>query len=295
LAAKLKNALRHIGGAGIGWATGMAARFALGRHSLDRVLSAALSRTRAVRHGGVELVFAVPNNLADFRATTFATKEPETLAWIDGIPERSTLWDIGANVGLYSCYAAKARACRVLAFEPSVFNLELLARNIFLNGLTDKVTIIPLPLTSALGISKLNMSSTQWGGALSTFGQEYGHDGRSLAKIFEVPMIGLSMTDAVELLRIPQPGYVKMDVDGIEHLILQGGRSILQRVEGVLVEINDEFSEHAQTATRYLNEAGLTLQSKEHSALVAAGSFRGTFNQIWSRAQSIARADKVVG
>jgi FkbM family methyltransferase len=294
LGGKLKKTVKHLGGAGIGWATDFAARFALGRHSLDRVLSSAVSRTRLVRHGGVELVFAVPNNLANFRATTFSTKEPETLEWIDGIPERSTLWDIGANVGLYTCYAAKSRACRVFAFEPSVFNLELLARNIFLNGLTDQAIIVPLPLTSALGISKLSMSSMEWGGALSTFGQEYGHDGRLLRKIFEVPMIGLSMTDAVELLKIPQPDYVKIDVDGIEHLILQGGRAILQRVKGLLVEINDEFSEHSETATRYLNEAGLTLRAKAHSQLVEDGSFRGAFNQIWSRAGTVSPANKVV-
>jgi len=79
----------------------------------------------------------------------FATKEPETLEWIDRIPEKSVLWDIGANVGLYSCYAAKARGCRVFAFEPSVFNLEILARNIFLNQLTDQITIVPGEFASA--------------------------------------------------------------------------------------------------------------------------------------------------
>jgi len=52
-------------------------------------------------------------------------KEPDTLMWIDKIPEHSVFWDVGANVGLYSCYAAKARNCIVFAFEPSVFNLRV--------------------------------------------------------------------------------------------------------------------------------------------------------------------------
>ena len=34
--------------------------------------------------------------------------------------------DIGANIGLYSIYAAKCRNIKVFAFEPSVFNLEFL-------------------------------------------------------------------------------------------------------------------------------------------------------------------------
>ena len=59
------------------------------------------------------------------------------------------------------------------------------------------------------------------GGAKSTFGQNYGHDGQPLDKIFELHTIGLSMMDAVKLLKIPEPDYIKMDVDGIEHLILK--------------------------------------------------------------------------
>src|SRR6185437_4913944 len=98
-----------------------------------RVIEGAMSSCTTVSHGGISLRLATPNWLADWRVNTFATKEPETLDWIDSLPEGAVLWDIGANVGLYSVYAAKARRCRVWAFEPSVFNVELLARNIFLN------------------------------------------------------------------------------------------------------------------------------------------------------------------
>ena len=74
-----------------------------------------------------------------------------------------TILDIGANVGLYNCYPAKKLNCRVFAFEQSVFNLEILARNIHLNGLSDLVTIIPLSISSELSINKLYMTSTSWG------------------------------------------------------------------------------------------------------------------------------------
>ena len=57
------------------------------------------------------------------------------------------------------------------AFEPSVFNLELLARNIFGNDLVRQITIVPLPLSDTLAVNTLNMTSTEWGGALSSFGQ----------------------------------------------------------------------------------------------------------------------------
>ena len=115
----------------------------IGRYLYSQIINNAMSLTQEVAHHGVSLIFSTPNALNKFRADTFSSKEPETLEWLDNIPENSVVWDIGANVGLYSCYAAKARSCRVFAFEPSVFNLEFLARNIYLNKLTELVTIIP--------------------------------------------------------------------------------------------------------------------------------------------------------
>ena len=102
-----------------------------GRKILEQAICVAMNETRCIRHNGIDLEFCVPNRINYFRSETFSTKEPETLEWINSIPQGSVLWDIGANVGLYSCYAAKARDCQVFSFEPSVFNLEQLARNRF--------------------------------------------------------------------------------------------------------------------------------------------------------------------
>ncbi len=258
-----------------------------GRYLYARVSENSRGRVQIVHHDGVSLSFSTPNDLNCYRADTFSTKEPETLDWIDGIPERSVVWDVGANVGLYSCYAAKRRDCRVFAFEPSVFNLELLARNIFLNSLVENITIVPLPLSDKLAVSTLNMTSMEWGGALSSFGQTYGHDGKLMQKVFEFPTIGLTMGDAVELLGIPQPDYIKMDVDGIEHLILKSGMPILSKVKGVLIEINDEFPEQYQGAAECLKAAGLVLVEKTHSLEVANNAeFSSSFNQIWRRSET---------
>lgn len=258
-------------------------RTAVGRYVFGHIVGGAMARTQLTSHRGVELVFSTPNALNQFRVSTFSTKEPETLEWIDEMPRGSVLWDIGANVGLYTCYAAKARSCRVFAFEPSVFNLELLARNIFLNGVSDRATIVPLPLTDKLAISRLNMTSTDWGGALSTFGQDYGHDGKALHRIFEFGTVGVSMTDARQLLGIPQPDYIKLDVDGIEHLILGGGARVLEGAKSVLIEINDDFHQHADDAARILKGAGMRLHAKRRWEGTDNSPFAETYNQIWHR------------
>lgn len=255
----------------------LVSRSAMGSYLLEEILNAAMSRQRVVTFGPHRLRFATPNRLATYRADTFATKEPETLTWIDSIPEGSVLWDIGANVGTYAIYAAKARNCRVYAFEPSVFNLELLARNIDLNQLQDRVTIVPLALSDRLGVNSFKMTTTTWGGALSTFGEDFDHYGMALKEIFEYEALGMSSDDAVSLVGIPQPDYLKVDVDGIEHLILKGARETLSRVKGVLIEINDSFRAQSDGAARLLAGAGLVLERK-----CDLGS-PITFNQWWSR------------
>jgi FkbM family methyltransferase len=253
----------------------------------DQIINHSMQMTEEVNHKNCLLRFTVPNMINRFRAGSFSTKEPETLEWIDSIPKGSVVWDIGANVGLYSCYAAKKRNCTVFAFEPSVFNLELLARNIFINELVEKITIIPLPLTDSLRASHLNMSTTDWGGALSTFGEEYGHDGKALEKVFEFSTIGLSIEDAVRLLRLPTPDYVKMDVDGIEHLILKGGGQVLHSVQGLLVEVNEDYEEQNKNVIRYLTDAGFSLKEKRHADMWEGNEVYGnTYNQIWHRQQS---------
>ena len=254
----------------------------VGSYINEVIINDVMNRVLSVNHQGTHLTFSTPNWITKCRADTFSDKEPETLKWIDEIPKRSVLWDIGANVGLYTCYAAK-RGVKVFAIEPSVFNLEILSRNIFLNNLTEQVTIVPLPLTDKLTFSTLNMGNTDWGGALSTFGQEYGQDGKQMNMVFKLPTIGLSMVDVVNSLNIPQPDYIKMDVDGIEHLILKGGISILDKVKGLLVEINDNFAEQSENANLILKEAGFSFIEKRHEDTFSFGPAKYTFNQIWKK------------
>ena len=249
-----------------------------------RATAQVMDQSVEVRHHGVALTLATPNWINYYRADTFSSKEPETLEWIDSIPEGSTLWDVGANVGLYACYAAAARRCAVVAFEPSVFNLELLARNVFRNGLTDRITIVPNPLTSTVGTSSMSMTTTEWGGAESTFGAGYGSDGSPLESVFTFCTAGMTLDAFCTWYGVSPPDYLKIDVDGIEHLILKGANASLPQIQSVLIEVHRQFGEQHDEVARLLTEAGFLLAEERQSDMMAGSvSYRDVFNQIWSR------------
>ena len=260
-------------------------RTRVGRLLGETMVEDVMHRVKSVIHNDLEMNFVAPNQLNQFRIDTFSIKEPETLEWIDSLSDGSTLWDIGANIGLYSVYAAKARNCEVFAFEPSIFNLELLARNIYLNGLQEKITIVPVALSNEMGSNKMRFTTTEWGGALSTFGKDFDSDGNPIKDIFNFSTFGCSMDQAVSILKLPQPDYIKMDVDGIEHFILEGGKNVLGKTKSILIEINDDFKEQSEKSKIYLLNAGLTFNKKLRSEMWynSIAEVANGYNQIWIR------------
>jgi O-antigen/teichoic acid export membrane protein len=71
-----------------------------------------------------------------YRAKTFYTKEPETLQWIENLnqytsKENFILWDIGANIGIYSLFTAKKHPSSIIySFEPEATSFSSLCKNI---------------------------------------------------------------------------------------------------------------------------------------------------------------------
>lgn len=181
--------------------------------------------------------------------------EPDTLSWIDEMSEGSTLWDIGANVGGYSIYAALRKQLNVYAFEPSPFNLEFLARNIWLNNLEDKITVIPIALSEFASRAPFVMKRIEWAGSGSSFLES--ETANPDIENFNYNTIGLPADRLREIFNIPFPNYLKLDVDGIEALILSGAKEVLSTITSVLVEVPHSKLKEQLIHDRLI-EAGLT-------------------------------------
>ena len=257
-------------------------KFRPGRFLIDKIINAIFSLKKNISHNGVDLTFHAPNRINFYRTETFSTKEPETLEWIDNFKKNKVFWDIGANIGLYSCYAAKKNNCKVYSFEPSVFNLELLSRNIHTNELSEKITIVPFPLSDRTGFNNFFITTKDWGGAFSNFGESLDHHGQPISKKFYYKTLGVSMDEAVKEIKFEQPNYIKMDVDGIEHLILKGSLTSLKNVESILIEVNKNYKKQSDEIKHYLMSSGFKLKEKKQIEVIEDSiNVPYFFNEIW--------------
>ena len=257
-------------------------RFKITRYIINKVLFTFINQKTLVSHNNIELELTTPSTITKWRANTFSTKEPETLEWIEGMEEGSCFWDVGANIGLYSIYGSKLKNLKVFSFEPSVFNLELLCRNINNNNLTNQINVVPIAMSNKNGFNAIYHSNEEWGGALSVFGEDFGTNGKKLSVTFKYLTLGFKADEFLKIKGFIQPDYIKIDVDGIEHLILNEAQETLSKTKSVLVEINEDFKEQREQSEIALKKAGLKLKKKRRTSPLESDT-ANVFNQIWIR------------
>jgi FkbM family methyltransferase len=212
------------------------------------------------------LVFYSPTPALIARARSVLTKEPDTIAWIDGFGENQVLWDIGANVGAFSVYAAATNQTSVLSFEPSAANYYVLNRNIQLNSLSSRIHAYPVAFSDHTGLGSLNLSTVAMGGSLSQFGNigELPPYVESQAPAAIQAGLGFSVDDFISIFRAPFPNHLKIDVDGIELSILRGAADTLRdpRLKSLIVEINMTAEHECRSTLNLLRESGLRLATR---------------------------------
>ena len=91
--------------------------------------------------------FTIKNNSTFWRGRTLLTKEPITIEWIKSFKKNSVFYDIGANMGVYSLYAAISSKVRVYSFEPESLNFSCLNLNISDNRFNDKIIAFPIAIS----------------------------------------------------------------------------------------------------------------------------------------------------
>jgi len=217
-------------------------------------------------YGTNKYVFLSNSSYSEYRSRTGLSKEPDTIRWIESFSHDDVLYDVGANIGLYTIIAAKSKNLKVYAFEPAFHNLLHLAENVRLNGVKDKVCIVPCPLFQKSTVDNFTISEAIAGSAIANFSTGTDQVGAKIGREFSYTTLGFALDDLIRLAGLPPPTKMKLDVDGIEHLILSGARTLLnsETLNSVLVEVSDDFLEQKQAINAIMLESGYRLQDTEN-------------------------------
>lgn len=229
------------------------------------------------------LKFFCPGTIPAWRARTLLTKEPETIEWINSFASNEVFWDIGANVGIYSLYAA-LRGINTLSFEPSPGNYYILGRNIELNNFDNRISSFCIAFNDETRLDSFYMANTELGGACNSFGEALDWKGESYAPKFNQSMLGFTIDDFIRQFRPPFPNHIKIDVDGIEKKIVRGAFQTFSQksVKSVLIELNVELDECAEVVEMMKNH-GLYLFKREHAPMIENSAYSSIYNHIFVR------------
>ncbi|ETX02361.1 MAG: hypothetical protein ETSY1_03810 [Candidatus Entotheonella factor] len=237
--------------------------------SFETLLDTVGNRQRAVPELGVEspvevighqgqFKLMVSNGYELWRGATFLTQEPETVAWLDEtFQEGDCLYDIGANIGLYSLYAlAKTQRAQAVCFEPDPINYYRLSANVVANGFGPRAILFPMAVSDTVGLGAFNSSLFVAGKAenwispgADLLGQEPSAGQAQPAPTLRTGCPTFHLDGLIEQAGfLPSPTHLKIDVDSVEIEILRGAQQTLQSPTlcHVLVELYERELEVAQ-------------------------------------------------
>jgi FkbM family methyltransferase len=239
-------------------------------------LSKKLVPRRTVNFDTFRFSLSCTNWITHFRWYTFKTKEPETIYFLDNyLKEKDTFVDIGANVGVFSIYAAKRfKSINVISFEPEASNLAILKQNIVENNLTDKIIIYGVGLSDRVGLSKLHLQDFTSGAALhseSNVSIERSVEGGNPI-LWAEGIYTVTLDYFREHLEV-FPNVLKIDTDGSEYKILLGAKELLRNPElrAIIIEMPVYQFEECKSI---LEDSGFI--KTEHD-------FPNTRNEIWTK------------
>jgi FkbM family methyltransferase len=164
-------------------------------------------------------------------------------AWVGALtargwlpPERSTVVDAGANIGMISiAMLLRGHFRHAIAFEPAPDSFRLLAANTVRNALGERVRIAQLALSSAAGEADLGLSPDNSGdNRIEMDGSQRGWYREERRPRVRVATSAFDAWLAASGADVGEIGLLWMDVQGHDAHVLAGARSLLGRVPVVM-------------------------------------------------------------
>lgn len=180
------------------------------------------------------------DQLLGWRAETFWSKEPETIAWLEdwlspnAHKNVSCFIDVGANIGLFSLYAAYLnKNLHVIAAEPLKNNQEILIENVKLNHFDNVIRLERKPLHSRNEVLNVENKDERSGASDFRILSEPTPNSKEIYSVTGDELLEKFETSST---------IVKIDVDGSELDVILGFNESLQvgKILSILVECSTQ-------------------------------------------------------
>ena len=123
------------------------------------------------------------------------------------------------------------------------------------------------------------------GGALNSFGEKFNFEGKQFISKMKYKLFGTSIDSLIEDKILTIPDYIKIDVDGIEHLILEGATNCLKdkKLKSLSIEINENFSDQYKSIIQIMKKNNFELLHKKNNLefLGKDSKFSKSFNYVF--------------
>lgn len=172
------------------------------------------------------------------------------------------VWDVGGNIGLYSRWLAQhLSASHVYTFEPMSENLAELRYNIGSGGVSGRVTVVPWVLSNVDGDVEFQIDDMQSAsGTISAVAG--GEASRGRAALGLPPKTESVRSRSIDSIvasgELPPPDVIKIDVEGAEYLLLEGGRRFFSTASPRLL-IETHGLEVSRQCLEFLFDLGYTV------------------------------------
>jgi hypothetical protein len=102
---------------------------------------------------------------------------------------------------------------------------------------------------------------------LNTFGEKHDFEGNDFLSGNNYQIFGKSINSILSDKILEVSNYIKIDVDGIEHLILQEADKYFNNdnLKSLLIEINESFKEQYQLVLKIMNDYNFKILNKDDS------------------------------
>lgn len=209
---------------------------AIERAKLARVCNYSVARVGSqqacYRWNGRELT--IPTLHESFSSMAMSMHErPTTAVFLRYVSERATVWDVGANVGFYTCLLGRlvGESGTVVAFEPGQQNFTALTENAQRSGLAN-VRAQACALSDADGEATMTDADGTSSVCRIVTPDEPGRHRTTTVITFR--------GDTLVAQGTPVPHFIKIDVEGHELAVVSGMTTTLARPEcrGVLCEVH---------------------------------------------------------